>query len=99
MRKYSVSEKKSNKIPSISPERVDQSPANTSVGSTKEEQVAHAFVKGKEAVQPFTVRLPVGLYGELRELAFKDKTKINHIVIRLIRDYVKSKTGRLSSER
>lgn len=85
-----MTEKKHRKIPSISPDRIDTTPADTSVGMTKEDQRAHAFVKGKEAVQPFTIRMPVNLYHELRELAFKNQEKINHIIIKLIRDYIKN---------
>ena len=86
-----TTEKKSRKIPSVSPDRVDQSPVNTSVGTSKEDQTAHAFVKGKELVQSFTTRLPMDVYNELRELAFKEKIKINHIILKLVRDYVREK--------
>jgi hypothetical protein len=83
-------EKKHKKIPSISPDRVDQSPPNTSVGLTKEDQMAHAFVKGKEPIQRLTIRIPVGMYDDLCDVAFKNgRLKLNHIVLKLLRDYIK----------
>ena len=81
------------KIPSISPDRIDRSTGNFSVGTTKEDLAAHAFVKGKDPVQSLTIRLPMPLYNEVRELAFKDKTKITHIIIRSIRDHIIAKNG------
>lgn len=83
-------EKKQRKIPSISPDRVDQSPPNTAVGSTKKDQMAHAFVKGKETIQRLTIRIPVSMYDDLCDVAFKKgRLKLNHIVLKLLRDYIK----------
>lgn len=82
---------KRNKIPSISPERLDDSPGDTFVGNTRKEQNVHAFLKGKEPVQPFTIRMPVTLYQELRKTAFDKSEKINQIIISLIKDYIKLK--------
>ena len=79
---------KRNKIPSISLERLDTSDANTIIGNTREEQKAQAFLKGKEITQPFTIRIPMGLYTDLRKLAFEKNEKINPIIINLIKVYV-----------
>lgn len=80
--------KKKNRIPSISPDRLDLSPIDASVGSKKEDKLAYDFLKGKESVQPFTIRIPVNLYQKLREIAFKKDEKINKIVIKLIESYI-----------
>lgn len=79
---------KRNKIPSISLERLDTSDANTIIGNTREEQKAQAFLKGKEITQPFTIRIPMGLYTDLRTLAFEKNEKINPIIINLIKGYI-----------
>lgn len=79
---------KRNKIPSISLERLDTSDANTIIGNTREEQKAQAFLKGKEITQPFTIRIPMGLYKDLRKLAFEKNEKINPIIINLIKGYI-----------
>lgn len=84
-------EKKRNKIPSISPERLDTSEGNTLIGNTREEQKAHAFLKGKEVTQPFTIRIPTNLYQDLRKTAFEKNIKINQIIISLIKDYIINK--------
>jgi hypothetical protein len=90
---------KKSKIPSISSDRIDKSVGNTTIGNSKEDQAAHAFVKGKESTQPLTIRLPMPLYNELRELAFKDKTKLNHIVIRSVRDHIRQKNACFQDEK
>lgn len=84
-------EKKRNKIPSISPERLDHSNGSAVVGSSREEQKAHAFLKGKEATQPFTIRIPAAEYQDLRKIAFDKNLKINQIIIGLIKDYIINK--------
>ena len=76
-----------NRIPVISPERIDTQPLNTVVGNTKEEKLAYAFLKGKEPTQPFTIRMPIVVYQELRQIAFNKNEKINQIIISLIREY------------
>ena len=84
-----MTENKRNKIPSISPERLDVSDISPLIGSTREEQKAQAFLKGKEITQPFTIRIPTGLYQDLRKLAFDKNEKINPIIIELIKNYIK----------
>ena len=79
---------KRNKIPSISLERLDTSSTNPIIGNTREDQKAQAFLKGKEITQPFTIRIPIGLYTDLRKRAFDKNEKINPIIINLIRDYI-----------
>lgn len=79
---------KRNKIPSISLERLDTSDANPIIGNSREEQKAQAFLKGKEITQPFTIRIPIGLYTDLRKLAFEKNGKMNPIIINLIKDYI-----------
>lgn len=79
-----------NRIPIISPERINNEPLNTLIGSTKEEKTAYAFLKGKEQTQPFTIRIPIKVYQELRQIAFDKNEKINQIIISLIRGYNES---------
>ena len=83
-----MDKKRSTKIPAISPDRIDETSGNVFVENSKAEKKAHAFVKGKEAIQPFTIRMPRNLYQEIREIAFKKDAKINHIVIQLLREYI-----------
>jgi predicted HicB family RNase H-like nuclease len=84
-------ENKRNKIPAISPERLDTTECDASVGSTREEQKALAFLKGKEVTQPFTIRIPTSLYQELRKAAFDKNIKINQIIVGLIKNYISNK--------
>ena len=82
---------KKNSIPKISEDRLDSnSPLNITVNSIKEKQV-HSFLKGKEAVQPLTTRIPKELYTKFRKIAFEENNKMNQIIIQLIRDYVGNK--------
>lgn len=76
------------KIPVIPPERLDNSPGFYNSSMTKEEKQAQSFVKGKEAVQQFTIRIPASLYKELKQSAFNMDKKINHIIIDLIKHYL-----------
>ena len=46
-----MNQDKRNKIPTISPERLDKTEYNTVVSNTKKERVAIAFVKEKEITQ------------------------------------------------
>lgn len=77
------------KIPTISPDRIDDTPADASVGGSKTDKRAHAFMKGKEPAQPLTIRLPEPLYQELRTLAFNTNDKLNQIIVRALREHLK----------
>ena len=59
--------------------------------SSVKEQHVQAFLKGKEAVQPFTTRIPKELYAEFRKIAFEKNIKMNQVVVQLIKDYIKDK--------
>lgn len=76
------------KIPVISPERLDNSSSFYNTSMTKEEKKAQSFLKGQEPIQQFTVRMPVSLYKELKQLAFNMDTKINHIIVDLIKNHL-----------
>lgn len=86
-----MTEYKKNKIPTISAERLNTFQTNTIVGNSKEERAAHAFLKGKELTQPFTIRIPKTLYQELRKIAFDRNEKINQIIVKLIKEYTVEK--------
>ena len=87
-------DKKNKKIPSISIDRKDNSKPDTSIGSTKEDQLAHAFVKGREPIQRMTIRIPLDMHNDLCDIAFKKgRVKINHIVLNLIKEYIKKNKG------
>ena len=81
-----MNQDKRNKIPTISPERLDTSEHNTIVSNTKKERVAIAFVKEKEITQPFTIRIPIDEYQQIRRIAFDKDIKINQIIIGLIKE-------------
>jgi hypothetical protein len=85
-----MNQDKRNKIPTISPERLDTSEHNTIVSNTKKERVAIAFVKEKEITQPFTIRIPIDEYQQIRRIAFDKDIKINQIIIGLIKEYIKN---------
>ena len=85
-----MNQDKRNKIPTISPERLDTSEHNTIVNNTKKERVAIAFVKEKEITQPFTIRIPIDEYQQIRRIAFDKDIKINQIIIGLIKEYIKN---------
>jgi hypothetical protein len=76
------------KIPTISLDRIDDSPGNTATGSAKEERQAKALIKGLEMTQAITFRLPSSLYQELREFAFTRHDKLNKIVVRALREHL-----------
>lgn len=88
-----MKDKKPNKIPTITPERLDYSPVDTTIGNTKEEKHAHAFVKGREPTISLSTRLPVSLHEQLRELSFKSKDTLNQIIVRAIREHLKKING------
>ena len=80
---------KNNKIPSISADRLDSDNIpNTTPNFTKEEQNINAFLKGKEAVQAITLRLPSNMYQQLRQVAFQKEIKINTIIVKLVSEYL-----------
>jgi hypothetical protein len=81
-------EQKRKRIPQISSERLDTTLPNVSTGNSKEELLAHAFIKGKEPIQSMTLRLPLGLYKNLREIAFKTDDKISRLILSAIKKYL-----------
>lgn len=56
----------------------------------KEDQQRHAFVKEREPKQLITVKIPLSLYRELKEIAFKTDDKMTPIIIRAIQEYIKN---------
>ena len=81
------------KIPTVSEDRLDKSPCDTSIGNTKEDKIANVFIKGKVPLQPLTLRLPLPLYEVLREIAFKENSKMTHIILQSIEEHLKSEYG------
>lgn len=75
--------------PTISPGRLDTTPADTFVRNTKEDRRAYAFMKDKEPIQALSVRLPSSMHQELRKLAFKTEKSLNQIIVKAIREYLK----------
>ncbi len=84
---------KKRKIPTVSEERLDKSPCDTSIGDTKEDKRASAFIKGKIPLQPLTLRLPLPLYEVLRKIAFKENSKMTHIILKSIKEHLESEYG------
>jgi predicted HicB family RNase H-like nuclease len=78
-----------NKIPKISPDRVDQSPVNTAVGSTQNDKAAHAFIKGREPTKSIAIRFPVSIHKALKEVAFNNNESINKLVLKVLKKYLK----------
>ncbi len=90
-----IQSKKKNKIPQISPDRIDNSgELKNSIGYTKEDQNVKSFLKGKKPIQAITLRFPKDIYKNLRKIAFEEETKINKIVVQLVEEYVNSKECR-----
>jgi len=85
-----MNQDKRNKIPTISPERLDNSAHNVVISNTKTDRVAIAFVKEKEITQPFTIRIPIAEYQQIRRIAFDKDIKINQIIVGLIKEYIKN---------
>ena len=94
MGKFLMNDNKRRKIPKISPDRLDSSPGHKNVIATKDDRKAQSFLKGKEVVKQFPLRMPLSLYKELRQVAFDEDVKINNILLELIKDYVKKQPGR-----
>ena len=86
-----MNDNKRRKIPKISPDRLDSSPGYKNI-ATKDDRKAQSFLKGKEEVKQFPLRMPLSLYKELRQLAFDEDVKINNILLELIKGYVKKKS-------
>jgi hypothetical protein len=85
-----MNQDKRSKIPTISPERLGNSEHNVVISNTKKERAAIAFVKEKEITQPFTIRIPIAEYQQIRRIAFDKDVKINQIIVGLIREYIKN---------
>ena len=83
------SQNRSKRIPTVSENRLDSNQSVSAIGYSKEEQQAQSFIKGKEPVQPLTLRLPISIYSKLREIAFKQEEKITHVIIRSIKEHIK----------
>ena len=83
-----MGKKKNTHRPTISPDRLDTTPANISVGNTKEDRRARAFIKDKEPIQSLSVRLPTSMHKELRKLAFETEESLNQIIVKAIREYL-----------
>jgi hypothetical protein len=63
---------------------------NVVISNTKKERAAIAFVKEKEITQPFTIRIPIAEYQQIRRIAFDKDVKINQIIVGLIKEYIKN---------
>jgi len=83
---------KRNKIPSITEDRMDKNVELGSKPTTVKDREIQAFLKGKEATQAFTTRIPKELYNKFRKIAFDKDIKMNQVVVQLIRNYVFEKT-------
>lgn len=85
-----MTETRRNKIPTISAERLDTSPGKYLVESDKKEKSVQAFLKNKEPIQSFTIRMPVTTYQDFRKIAFNKNEKMNQILIHLVKGYIDS---------
>ncbi len=69
------------RIPTISQDRIDDSPISTSYGNKNEDIRAKSFIQGKEPVHALTLRLPVSMHRKLKEIAYKKDLKITKIIL------------------
>ncbi|WP_250296699.1 ribbon-helix-helix domain-containing protein [Wolbachia endosymbiont of Oedothorax gibbosus] len=76
------------RIPKVSESRLDETPSNSAVGCTRDDQWANAFIKKMEQMHRLTVRLPLDLHQELRKIAFETKTSSTAIIVEAIRRYL-----------
>lgn len=83
--------KKRKSIPKISEKRLDFSPANTEIGSSKKDLEAARFIKKREAKRVLTLRLSEKLYKNLREYAFRSEIKMTHIITQALEERLKNK--------
>lgn len=84
-----MAKRKGKRVPSISKDRADTTSSSKTVGNTKEDRRAHAFIKDKEPTQAITLRLPVKLHRKLRQVAFKAETKMTPIILQAIKEYLR----------
>jgi hypothetical protein len=83
--------KKHKSIPKISEKRLDFSPANLKIGTSKKDIEAERFIKKRESKRVLTLRLSEKLYKDLREYAFKFETKMTHIITQALEERLKNK--------
>jgi hypothetical protein len=93
MERCLMNDQKRRKIPKISPDRLDISLDNRSTPITNEEKKAQSFLKGKEVVKQFPLRMPLSLYKKLSRVAFDEDIKINRILVELIEHYVRKQSN------
>lgn len=84
-------EKRSSRIPSIPESRLDHSPANTTAGYGKEDQFAQSLIKGKEPTKALTLRMPLKMWRQLKEIAFFRETTITKLVLNSVKDDLKKR--------
>ena len=76
------------KIPEVLSDKIDTK-INTAVGSTKQDKLAQAYIKGKEPIVALQLRLPKSLHTELDDISHMTKDSLNQIIVRAIREHVK----------
>ncbi len=79
---------KKRKPPTISPDRIDTTPPDISIGNTKEEKKAKAFIKGREPMVVFPFRIAQSNYDQLEILKFMYKKSINHYLTRALNEFL-----------
>lgn len=72
-------------IPRISPSSLMQ---NKITPTPTDEKKAQAFIKGKEPIKQYPLRMPMKLWKELSKVAFNEEKKINTIIVELIQEYI-----------
>lgn len=93
-----MTDDKKSRIPSIPEDRLDKKSINSSVGSSAEDKKAHAFIKGRVEIKNFQVRLPVGLWEELRQVSFDTGDSLNKLCIYAVEDLIKKRKRKEKSK-
>lgn len=80
---------KKSRIPTISQDRIDETPISTAYGNSNEDIRAKSFIQGKEPVHALTLRLPVSMHKKLKEIAYKKDLKITKIILDATLSHIK----------
>ena len=91
-------EKRGSRIPSIPESRLDHTPAKTTGGYNKEDEFAQALIKGKEPTKALTLRMPVKIWKQLKEIAYFKETTITKLVLNCIKDDLQKRERRKAKQ-
>lgn len=97
---------KKSRIPTISPERLDKTPAHTPSVTSYEDRKAKAFIKGREFIHRTSLRLPESMAEKVNLLSFYTwpRSSFNKVVVEALKLYfsqpdIKSKISKAAKKR